>query len=129
MGKHRNATKGGSGAQKDISPTLSSCVGEAGGTGDVVHDLRDEMESLEGALSQMGTFSKMPFCFVQCVRSPSGRLISPEHQPSNPANEDQTCYCVQVRVTLGGGGGDQPPPPHATGSMMALKKELPKLWF
>ena len=45
MGKHKNATKGGSDAQKGIFPTLSSHVGNAGYTGDVVHDLRDEVTS------------------------------------------------------------------------------------
>ena len=57
MGKHKNATKGGSDAQKGMSHTLSSCAGEAGDTGDVVHYLRDEMASLEEALSQMGASS------------------------------------------------------------------------
>ena len=64
MGKLRNATKGGEDAQKGISPTPSSHVGEAGDTGDVVCDLRDEVASLEDALSQMGTSSKMPFCIM-----------------------------------------------------------------
>ena len=32
--------------------------------GDVVCDLRDEVALLEGALSQMGASSKMPFHFV-----------------------------------------------------------------
>ena len=57
MGKHKNVTLGGSDAQKGISPTLSSHVGEAGNTGDVVFDLRDEMASLKEALSQMGASS------------------------------------------------------------------------
>ena len=35
-----------------------------GEAGDVVHDLRDEVASLEEVLSQMGTSSKMPFHFV-----------------------------------------------------------------
>ena len=68
MGKQRNATKGGSDAQKDISLTLSSHVGEAGDTGDVVSDLRDEVASLEESLSQMGASSKMPFHFAPCSR-------------------------------------------------------------
>ena len=118
MGKHKNATKGGSNTQKGISPTPSSCVGEAGDTGDVVCDLRDEVASLEEALSQMGASSKMPFCFTWCGRLPSKQSLSPEHWQSNPAHEDQTCYCIQVRVTLGEGGGDQPPPPHAWTSLL-----------
>ena len=117
MGKHKNATKGGSDTQKGIFPTPSSHVGEVGDTGDAVHDLRDEMALLEDALLQMGTSSKMPFYFAQCGRSPSERSLSPEHQQSNPAHVDQMCYCIQVRVTLGEGGGDQPPPSHAWASL------------
>ena len=79
MGKCKNATKGGSDTQKGISPTPSSHVGEAGNTGDVVHDLRDKVASLEEALSEMGASSKMPFHFVQCSRSPSEQSSSPEH--------------------------------------------------
>ena len=78
MGKCRNATKGESDTQKGISPTPSSHAGEAGDTGDVVHDLRDEVASLEEALSQMGTSSKMPFCFVQHGRLPSEWSSLPE---------------------------------------------------
>ena len=43
---------------------LSSCAGTAGDTGNVVHDLRDEVASLEDALLQMGASSKMPFHFT-----------------------------------------------------------------
>ena len=43
MGKHKNAAKGGAGAQKGTSPTLSSHVGEAGDTGDTVHDVMEEV--------------------------------------------------------------------------------------
>ena len=71
MGKHRNATKGGSDAHKGICPTPSSHVGEAGNTGDEVCDLRDEVASLEEALLQMGASSKLPFCFAH-----HGRLLS-----------------------------------------------------
>ena len=60
----RMLPKGGSDAQKGISPTLSSHAGKAGDTGDVVHDLMDQVASLEESLPQMGTSSKMPFCFV-----------------------------------------------------------------
>ena len=85
----------------------------AGNTGNVVHDFRDEVPSWEEALSQMSASSKMPSCFVQCGRLPSEWSLLPEHQQSNPASEDQMCYCVQVRVTLGEGGGNQPLPPYA----------------
>ena len=61
MGKYKNVTKGGSDAQKGISPTPSSHAGETGNTGDVDHDLSDEVASLEEALSQMGTSSKCHF--------------------------------------------------------------------
>ena len=65
MGKCKNATKWGADTQMGISSSLSSCVGEAGDTGDVVHDLRDEVALLEDTLSQMGASSKMPSCFMQ----------------------------------------------------------------
>ena len=39
-------------------------MGKAGDTGDVVYDLRDEVASLEDALSQIGASSKTPFHFV-----------------------------------------------------------------
>ena len=69
MGRHKNATKGGSDAQKGISPTLSYPVGEAGHTGDVVHDLRDEVASLEDTQLQIGTCSKnaLPLCVMQQI--------------------------------------------------------------
>ena len=101
MRKHKNATNGGSDAQKAISPTLSSCVGEAGDTGDVVYDLIDEVASLEEALSQMGASSKMPFQFMWCGRLPLEQSLSPEHWQSDPAHEDLTHYCIQVRESLG----------------------------
>ena len=50
MGKHKNARKWRSDAQKSISPTPSSHAGGAGDTGDVFHDLRDEVALLEDAL-------------------------------------------------------------------------------
>ena len=61
MGKCKNATKGGSDTSKGISPTPSSHVGEAGDRDYVVHDLRDEVASLEDVLSIMDASSKMPF--------------------------------------------------------------------
>ena len=64
MGKHKKTTKGGSDAQTGISPTPQSHVAEAGDTGDVVHDLRDEVASLEDALSQIGASSRTPFHFA-----------------------------------------------------------------
>ena len=65
MGKHKHATKGGP-MLKRASPSLPLFhVGEAGYTCDVVHDLRDEVASLEESLSQMGASSKTPF--LLCV--------------------------------------------------------------
>ena len=52
-------------------PTPSSHGGEAGDTGDAVHNLRDDLASLEEVLSQMGTPSKTSFRFTQSSRSPS----------------------------------------------------------
>ena len=95
-----------------------SHVGEAGNTGEVVHDLDDEVASLEEALLQMGASSKMSFHFAQCGRSPSEWSSLPEHQQSKPAQEDQTHYCIWVRVTLGEGGGDQPQHPHTWTSLL-----------
>ena len=62
----------------------------------------------------------MPFCFVWCDRSPTKWSLLSEHQQSNPAHEDWTCYCILVRVTLGEGGHDQPPHSHKwTSSLIA----------
>ena len=36
----------------------------------------------------------------------------------SPPHEDQMCYCIHIRVTLGEGGGDQPPPPHAWSGLL-----------
>ena len=51
MGKHKNAAKGGANAQKGASSTLLSQGGEAGDTGDALHNLRDDVASLEEGLS------------------------------------------------------------------------------
>ena len=88
-------------------------MGEAGDTGEVVHDLRDEVALLEEALSQMGTSSKMLFHLTLHSRLPSQLSLSPEHWQSKPAHEDQMCYCIYIRATLWGGGGDQAPPSYA----------------
>ena len=43
----------------------------------------------------------------------------PEHQQDHPIPEDQTCYCIHVRVTMGEEGGNHPPPSHArSGSLI-----------
>ena len=69
MGKHKNATRGGVYAQKGTSLTPSSHRGEANDTGNAVHNLRDDIDSLEERISQIGAPSKMPFRFMQS-RSP-----------------------------------------------------------
>ena len=79
MGKCKNAAKGGAHAQKGASPTPSSHGGEVGDTGNAVHDLRDDMASLEEGLSQIGAPSKMPFIFTQSSQLPSEQSLSPEH--------------------------------------------------
>ena len=61
MGKQKNTAKGEGKALSSHSPTLSSCVGEAGDPCDAAQDLRDEVASLEEALSQVGASSQMPF--------------------------------------------------------------------
>ena len=71
MGKCKNTAEGGADAQKGASPTLSYHGGEAGDTGDAVHDLRDDVALMEEGLSEMGVPSKMPFRFMQSSWSPS----------------------------------------------------------
>ena len=67
MGKHKNVTRGGADTQKGASPTPSSHRGEAGDTGNAVHDLRDDVASLEDGPSQTGAPSKIPFRFPQSI--------------------------------------------------------------
>ena len=64
MVKHKNA-RGGADVQKGTSPTPSSHRGETGDIGNAVNDLRDDVDSLEERISQMGIPSKMPFRFMQ----------------------------------------------------------------
>ena len=71
MGKCKNATQGGADAQKSTSPTPSSHRGEASDTGNAVHNLRDDVDSLEEGISQMGATSKAPFRFMQSSQLPS----------------------------------------------------------
>ena len=67
MGKYKNGTRRRADVQEGISLTPSFYAGEIVKTVDVVHDLRDEVESLEDALSQMGGSSKMSFHFMLCA--------------------------------------------------------------
>ena len=79
---------GGADSQKGTSPTPSSYRGEAGDTGYAVHDLRDDVASLEEGLSQMGALSKMLFIFLQSSQSPSEWSLLPEHQQDHPTHKD-----------------------------------------
>ena len=65
MGKHKNTTEGGADVQKSAFPTPSSHSSESSDTGDVAQDLRDDVDSLEKGMSQMGTSPKMPFRLMQ----------------------------------------------------------------
>ena len=88
MGKQKNAAKGGDKAPSSNSSILWSHVGEAGDSGNAVQDLRDEVASLEEALSQMSTSSQTPFHFTHCSGSPSEWSLSAECQVDPSANED-----------------------------------------
>ena len=61
---HKNTAKGRGNAQKGTSLTLLSHGGEAGDTGNAVHDLRDDVASLKEGQSQMGAPSKTLFRFM-----------------------------------------------------------------
>ena len=61
MGKHKNTSKGRSNTQKGVSPTPSSHVGEAGNTGNVGHDLRDEVASMRRHYHKWVLLPKCPF--------------------------------------------------------------------
>ena len=50
-----------------------------GDTDNAVQDLRDDMNSLEGGMSWMGTSPKMPFRFMQSSLSPSKQSLTPQH--------------------------------------------------
>ena len=105
--------------KKGTSPTPSSHGGEADDKGKAVHDLRDDVDSLEERLSQMGAPSRMPFWFMQSSQLPSKWSLTPEHQQDHSMPKDQMHYCIHIRVTLGE-GRNQPPPSHAwSGSLIA----------
>ena len=63
---------------------------------DTTHDL------LEEVLLQMGTSPKAPFTFTQLSRLPSVCSLSPGGRWACLTTPDnQRCYCIRVRVTLG----------------------------
>ena len=64
-GKASECYQRGADAKKGASPTPSSHRGEAGDRGNPVHNLREDVVSLEEGLSQMGALSKMPFRYPQ----------------------------------------------------------------
>ena len=69
MGKCKNIPQGRADAQKGAFPTLSSHRGEADDTGNAVLNLRDDVDSLEERISQMGAPSKTHFRFTQSSQS------------------------------------------------------------
>ena len=119
MGKQNNAAKAGK-APSSHSSTPSSLVGEARDPCNTVQDLRDEVASLQEALSQIGTSSQMPFQFTQYSGLPLEQSVLLEHWADPSANKDWMHYCIHIRVILREGRGDQPPPSHAwTGLLIA----------
>ena len=121
MGKCKNATKAGGGAQRDASPTLLSC---GGGPEDTAQDL------IEEASLQMGISSKAPFRFTLLKRFPSiHSLLLEGRQTCSTTPDNEMFYCVHIRVTLEEGGGNQPPPSHTwSGSLIAdmLQEACPR---
>ena len=81
----------------------------------------EEVASLKEVLWQMGASSRTPFRFTWTSRFTSGWSLSPECKwDCSTTPEDQTCYCIQVRVPLGDGGNNQPSPSHVwSGSVIA----------
>ena len=120
MGKCKNAIRGREDAQKGNSPTHLSHRGEAGDMGNAVHNLRDDMASLEEGLLQMGAPSKMPFRFLQSSQSPWEWSVMPEYQQDHPTQKDLMHYCIHIRVTLGRGLGNQPPPSHIWSGLLIV---------
>ena len=110
MGKCKNGTKAGRGAQGYTSPTPLFHGGEPE---DTTHDLLEEVSS------QMGTSPKAPFRFTQSSRLPSIQSLSLEgSQASSMTPDNQMHYFVKVRVTLWEGEGDQPPPSYAWSGLL-----------
>ena len=92
--------------------------GDVGDTGDVVQDLRNDVDLLEAVMSWMGTSPKNPFRFMQSSQLPSEWSLTPEHQLDHTIHEDQVCYCIHIRVTLGEGWANLPPPSHAWSGLL-----------
>ena len=110
MGKHKNTTKSGGGAQRDASPTLLSHWGKPDDTPQYL---------IEEVSSQIGMSPKAPFRFTQLSRLPSVQSLSPEgRQACSTTPDSQMHYCIHIRVTLREGGDDQPPPYHAWSGLL-----------
>ena len=107
MGKCKNATKGGSDAQKGTSPTPLSHAGEASNTGDVVCDLRDEVASLEEALLQMGSYSKCPSTLHDTADCHLNDLYHLSVNKVTQYMKIRCASCLHDRVTLRDRGGAQ----------------------
>ena len=89
-----------------------------------------EVAPMEEVLSHMGASSKMPFRFTQSSRSLFEWSLPPEHWwDCSITPEDQMCYCIYIRVTLGVGRGNQPHPSHAWSRLLVadiLQQACPK---
>ena len=73
MEKCKNAA-GGSRCLKECLPTPSSHRGEAGDTGETVQDLRDDVDSWEEGMSQIGASPKTPSGLHNQVNCPLSNL-------------------------------------------------------
>ena len=85
MGKHKNATKAGRGAQRDTFPTPSFSGGEPE---DTSHDLLEEVSL------QMGTSPKASSRFMQSSRLPAYILC--HLRVDGHAHKSQTIGCIIV---------------------------------
>ena len=98
MGKHRNATKVGGGAHKDVSPAPS------------YHGVKpcDTAQHLtEEVASQTYMSLKMPFRFTQSSRLPFIHPLSLEPcLVHSTTPNDWMHYCIHIRVTLKVGKGE-----------------------
>ena len=95
-------------------PTPSSHSGEAGDTGAAAQDLRDDVDSLEEGMLQLGTSPKIPFRFLQSSQLPSGdgSLWLPEaiSKITLHMRPSGTLLCLCWECTLGPGMARQSAP-------------------
>ena len=96
MGKYKNATKRGRGAQEHTSSTPSFWGGEPW---DTAPNLAEEVST------QMGASPKVSFRFTQPHRLSPVCSLSPEvGQTCSRTPDDWMHYCIHARVTLREGG-------------------------